>query len=100
MNTPSETEELKVVNLEGQPTGQQLQLAAPLPSDITPGEIIMNPDSQGNHRWFFFTDKQRIWTGGRWKLTGSIYEFDPSKITEKEIYALRKKLLKINGWID
>lgn len=71
-----------------------------LPSDLVPGEFLMIPDATtGKHQWYVFCDKQRFWDSGRWHLTGTIVSFDPSKLTEPEVYELRRSLLKQCGWI-
>lgn len=71
---------------------------ATLPSDLTPGEILMIPDTQGRDHWFIYCDKQRSWANGRWNIAGTLAEFDPNQMTEEDIYAYRLSLLQSCGW--
>jgi|GEM_PF-6935518 len=73
---------------------------AVLPPDLAPGEILMIPDTQGKDHWFIYCDKQRWWGNGKWHMTGTLVEFDPTKMTEDEIYAYRHALLQQCGWIN
>ncbi len=70
-----------------------------LPSDTVPGEFLQLPESNGVRQWYVFCDKQRFWSGTGWRLTGTIVPFDPSTMTEPEMYELRRKLLTQMGWI-
>jgi hypothetical protein len=72
---------------------------AVLPGDLTPGEVLMIPDTQGKDHWFIFCDKQRGWSNGRWNMGGTLAEFDPNQMTEAEIFEYRRTLLQECGWI-
>lgn len=94
----AQTSQLTVTTARGR---RIKQIAPPLemPTDLVPGEFLMIPDVQGKSQWYVYCDKQRFWSNGHWHLTGTIVPFDPTTMTEKEIYQLRRSLLKLNGWI-
>jgi hypothetical protein len=46
-----------------------------------------------------FCDKQRWWGNGQWNVIGSVSQFDPTSMTEAEMFELRRSLLKRCGWI-
>lgn len=95
------TEPCELTVLPAKKKGKPTKIAPPveLPSDLTPGEFLFLPDSQGKPQWYVFCDKQRWWGNDKWNLTGTIHAFDPGKLTEKEVYKLRRSLLKQCGWI-
>jgi hypothetical protein len=75
-----------LLNAKGRLTKKTVALPAELPVDAIPGEIIMIPGPKGNPEWYILCDKQRFWDGTRWVLSGSLAIFDPSKLSEPEIY--------------
>lgn len=58
----------------------------------------MIPDAQNIPRWYVLCDKQRWWANGRWNVGGTLSQFDPSSLTEAEMYKLRRSLLQHFGW--
>ncbi len=98
--TPSatETEQLTVITVKGKRL-KRIEPPREMPTDLVPGEFLMIPNPQGRSQWYVYCDKQRFWSGGQWHLTGTIVPFDPTTMTEKQIYQLRRKLLKLCGWI-
>ncbi len=95
MNT---TYHLTLINADGTKSDT---LAPPteLPTDLVPGEFVAIPDQNGVPQWHVFCDKQRWWGNGRWNLGGTVSHFDPGSMTEAQMYELRRKLLKVCGWI-
>ncbi|MDX6766420.1 MAG: hypothetical protein SFU85_06480 [Candidatus Methylacidiphilales bacterium] len=86
------------------PLNKQLPPVLPqqctVPEDAVPGEVLMIPDTQGRTHWFVLADKQRWWAGGKWNITGTLAEFDPSMMNESEIYNYRLSVLQSCGWIS
>ncbi len=71
-----------------------------LPTDVVPGEFILVPDGEGGLLWYVICDKSRFWDQGRWKIGFTFSRFDPSQMTERQIYENRRKMLQWGGWID
>ena len=71
-----------------------------IPSDVVPGEFVLINEGPGGWRWYIVCDKTRSWDGVRWKVGGTLSQFDPGNMTEREIYEHRCKMLEWGGWID
>jgi hypothetical protein len=76
------------------------ELIPALPADMVPGEIVQVVNAQGSSDSYVVADKGRFWDGNRWIVGYSLAYFDRAKMTERQIYDYRQKMLKRSGMID
>ena len=76
------------------------ELIPHLPSDMVPGEIVDVVNAQGGSDRYVVADKGRFWNGTRWIVGYSLAYFDHTKMTERQVYEHRRKMLQWSGMID